>query len=40
MDCDGGKVHIYVSNDNYEMRPWLSNEYKYDYSNYIGTQEV
>jgi len=40
MDCDGSKVHFYVSNDTYEMRPWLLNEYKDGYGHYIGTQQV
>lgn len=36
FECDSNKVHIYVSNANYHV-DFLDNEYKYTYSNYIGT---
>jgi beta-lactamase superfamily II metal-dependent hydrolase len=41
FDCDDGKVHIYVSNENYSV-DFLTNEYlsnKYD-CYYLGTQKI
>jgi beta-lactamase superfamily II metal-dependent hydrolase len=37
MDCVGGKVHFYVSNDSYEKRDWLDDEGESTFDNYIGT---
>lgn len=36
LDCDTGKVHIYVSNDDYSV-DFLDNENKNEFENYIGT---
>jgi len=36
LECDTGKVHIYVSNKYYSV-DFLSNEYMNTFSNYIGT---
>ena len=40
FQCVKGKVHIYVSNDNYKKPDFLRNEYKNDFDNYIGTLSV
>jgi beta-lactamase superfamily II metal-dependent hydrolase len=41
MDCAGnGKVHVYVSNENYEKREWLADEWQDTFPNYIGTLTV
>lgn len=39
FQCVKNKVHIYVSSENYKVE-FLSNEYKTDFDNYIGTLNV
>lgn len=34
--CENNKIHIYVSSSTYSV-DFLTNEYKYEYDNYIGT---
>ena len=37
MDCDEGKVHFYVSKNEYGKRDWLDDEGENTFDNYIGT---
>lgn len=40
MDCVQDKIHFYVSNRNYGMRNWLTDEGQTRFENYIGTLTV
>jgi beta-lactamase superfamily II metal-dependent hydrolase len=40
MDCDDGKVHFYVSDEDYRRDDVLTNEGKADFPNYIGSITV
>ena len=39
LECERGKVHFYVSNENYKV-DFLNNENKSSFDNYIGTLNV
>lgn len=40
MECEGDRVHFYVSNSNYDPEAGLENMYQFKYPNYIGSLTV